>query len=46
MAYAMINANRQVELDGIDYLPLIAPDIVTVDEIIELKLIKMLNINY
>lgn len=40
MAYAMINANRQIELDGIDLLPLIAPNIITLDEINELKKIK------
>lgn len=40
MAYAMINANRQIELDSIDYLPHIAPNIVTEDEINELKQIK------
>lgn len=40
MAYAMINANRQIELDNIDLLPLIAPNIITLDEINELKQIK------
>ncbi len=37
MAYAMINANRQVALDGIDSLPLIAPGIATAAEIKALK---------
>lgn len=40
IAYAMINANRQTELDSIDYLPYIAPNVATEDEIEELKRIK------
>lgn len=40
MAYAMINANRQVELDSVDSLAHIAPSIVRADEIAELKRIK------
>jgi len=31
----MINANRQIELDSVDYLPYIAPDIVTRNELDE-----------
>ncbi|MEA4833330.1 Ubiquinone/menaquinone biosynthesis C-methyltransferase UbiE [bioreactor metagenome] len=40
IAYAMINANRQVELDSIEYLPHIAPNVVTADEIERLKEVK------
>lgn len=40
MVYAMINANRQVELDSIDSFLDIAPNIVSFEEIKELKRIK------
>lgn len=40
MAHAMINANRQVELDNADSLLLIAKGIVTENEITKLKEIK------
>lgn len=39
-AHAMINANRQVELDNVESLSGIAQDIVTKEEIEELKVIK------
>lgn len=40
MAHGMINANRQVELGGVDYLRYIAPELVTESEIEKLKAIK------
>lgn len=40
MAYAMINANRQVELDSADSLLLIAKGVITENEIAKLKEIK------
>lgn len=43
MAYAIINSNRQIELDSIDYLPHIAPNVVTQNEIEKLKHIKNLK---
>lgn len=43
MAYAIINSNRQIELDSIDYLPHIAQNVVTQDEIEKLKHIKYLK---
>jgi len=39
-AHAMINANRQVDLDSVDYLPYIAPGVVSDADIAELKRIK------
>ena len=44
MAHAMINANRQVSLDGADELMRIASDVVTVDEVEELK--RIINSKY
>lgn len=43
-AHAMINANRQVSLDGADELLRIATDVVTVDEVEELK--RIINFKY
>lgn len=40
MAHAMINANRQVEIDSIDCLPAIAPGVVSQNELDELRRIK------
>lgn len=40
VAYAIINANRQTELDWVEYLPQIAPNVLSEDEITELKRIK------
>ena len=37
IAHAMINANRQNDLDGIDYMPYVAPGVVTEAEIAEMK---------
>lgn len=37
MAYSMINANRQTAIDGIGFLETIAGDIVSKDEIAELR---------
>ena len=36
-AYAMINANRQNDLDGIDYMPYVAPGVVSEQEMAEMK---------
>lgn len=43
-AHAMINANRQVSLDGADELLRIATDVVTADEVEELK--RIINSKY
>ena len=43
-AHAMINANRQVSLDGADDLLRIATDVVTADEVEELK--RIINAKY
>ncbi|MBQ8799374.1 MAG: methyltransferase domain-containing protein [Lachnospiraceae bacterium] len=43
-AHAMINANRQVSLDGADELLRIATGVVTVDEVEELK--RIINFKY
>ena len=43
-AHAMINANRQVSLDGADELLRIASDVVTADEVKELK--RIINAKY
>lgn len=43
-AHAMINANRQVSLDGADELVRIASDVVTADEVEELK--RIINTKY
>lgn len=43
-AHAMIEANRQVELDGIDLLVHIASDLVRSDEIVEMK--RLANVRY
>ena len=43
-AYAMINANRQVNIDNIDELSYIAPNIVDESEIEELK--RLVNKKY
>lgn len=40
MAHEMINANRQVELDSVDYLANIASDIVSPSELAELRRVK------
>jgi len=40
MAHAMINANRQVELDEADCLLKIAPDLISLEEVCKLKQIK------
>lgn len=44
MAYAMINANRQTAIDGINSLNAIASDIISSDEIAELK--RLTNIKF
>jgi len=36
-AHAMINANRQNDLDGIDYMPYVAPGVVSEEEMAEMK---------
>ncbi len=36
-AHAIINANRQNDLDGIDYMPYVAPGIVSAEELAEMK---------
>ena len=36
-AHAIINANRQNDLDGIDYMPYVAPGIVSAEEMAEMK---------
>lgn len=43
-AHAMINANRQTHLDSIEKLDVIASDIVSKDEISELK--RLVNLKY
>ena len=45
MAHAMINANRQCDLDAVDALPMIAPNVVTTEELLELKRIKNAKYN-
>lgn len=44
MAYAMINANRQNDLDNADKMLRIAGDVVTLDEVNELK--RLINAKY
>lgn len=44
MAYNMINANRKCSLNGVEYLTEIATQIVTPDEITELK--RLINLKY
>ena len=43
-AHAMINANRQVSLDGADDLLRVATDVITADEVEELK--RIINSKY
>ena len=37
-AYAMINANRQNDIDGVDYMPYVAPGVVSDAEMAEMKI--------